>query len=376
MSSISNRFYVTALEDGTTLHGNIASDKSLSQSWNGSAAVPDWTVAANQPTLYITLLSGSTLVVPDNTGKWYYNDHGTSTEITAQDTRFQITTKQITYLGQTATVPALKIIANLASSSNVDVDSIIYKGSYTINESSIGFTAEAQIRITEISKGSNVGVINFVGGVSDITEAGQTITMYGMCYSGETGTDIGGYTTKWYINDDPTPHSGESKTVDGVQYQNAFQVNEAAVVDHATIRCEFYKGGELLDTAYAGVDDMQDPEFMYIQYEGNNGNAASLRTGETAHFQIWVGRRDDPSVLGGTSSPTYNHLKVQLLDGSGDVIIGGSLATGIPASDSEGWRDLSNQISGGKFPLTPHYDTIAANGKNITGILVAWSSPS
>lgn len=374
MSSISNRFYVTALEDGTTLHGNIASDKSLSQSWNGSSAVPDWTVAANQPTLYVTLLSGTTLVVPDNTGKWYYNDHGAETEITAQDARFQITTKSITYAGQTATVPALKIVANLASNANVDIDTIIYKGSYTINGSGIGFTAQAQIRITSISKGSNVGVINFVGGVSDITTEGQVITLYGKCYGGESGTEITGYTTKWYVNDATAGVNGEAKTVDGTTYQNAFQISEGTVVDHATIRCEFYKSTELLDTAYAGVDDMQDPEYMYIQYEGNNGNAASLRTGETAHFQIWVGRRDDPSVLGGTSSPTFNHLKVKLLDGNGAAIIGGSLATGIPASDNEGWRDLSNLISEGKFPLTPHYDTIAANGKNVTGILVAYSS--
>ena len=371
MSSISNRFYVTALEDGTTLHGNLASDKSLSQSWNGTGAVPNWTVAANQPTIYLTLLSGTTLIGSGVTGEWYYNDE--ANPIGGSDTRFQITTKQITYAGQSATVPALKIISNLASSSNVDVDTITFKGTYTINGDAIGFTATAQIRISEISKGSNVGVINFVGGISDITESGQTITMYGKCYGGETGDDIGGYTTKWYLNDDPTVHNGEPKTVDGVQYQNAFQVKESDVVDHATIRCEFYKGGELLDTAYANVDDMQDPEFMYIQYEGNNGNAASLRNGETAHFSIWVGRRDDPAVLGGSSTPTFNHLKVKLLNGAGSPIIGGSLATGIPASDQEGWRDLSSLISDGKFPLTPHYDTVAANGKNITGILVAWS---
>lgn len=373
MSTISNRFYVTALADGTTLHGNLAADKSLSQSWNGSSAIPDWTVSGNQPTIYVTLLNGTTLIDSSQiTGHWYYNSE--SEPIGVSDARFQITTTSITYAGQTKTVPALKIVANLANSSNTDVDTITYAGTYVDNGSSIEFSAVIQIRISEVSKGSNVGVINFVGGVSDITEAGQTITMYGKCYSGETGAEIAGVTTKWYLNDETNYTSGSSKTVSGTTYQNAYQVNESDVVDHATIRCEFYKGSELLDTAYASVDDMQDPQFMYIQNEGNNGNAASLRKDETAHFLIWVGRRDDPAVLGGAENPVYNHMKVKLLNGAGEPIIGGSLATGIPASDAEGWRDLSLLISDGKFPLTPHYDTVNANGKNITGIIVATSS--
>ena len=74
MGNISNRFYVTALEDGTTLHGNLVADKSLTQAWNGTSAVPDWTVVANQPTIYLTLLSGATAVQPSaDSVQWYYN---------------------------------------------------------------------------------------------------------------------------------------------------------------------------------------------------------------------------------------------------------------------------------------------------------------
>lgn len=371
MSSISNRFYITALEDGTTLHGNLAVEGSLSQAWNGQTAVPDWTVAANQPLIYLTLLSGGTLVAPSNDFRWLYN----GVEIQDSDTRFQKTTKVVTYgtgtSQQSETMPALKIVANLASSNNVDVDLITFEGNYIINGTGVSFTATAQIRISTISTGSSLGVINFHNGISDITTKGQVVVAYGMLYNPD-GTADTTVTTKWYLNDSTTPTAGT--TIEG--HTNAYQVTEANVVDHATIRCEFYKGSSLLYTAYASVDDMQDPEFMYIQYNGNNGNAASLRKGETASFQIWVGTRTDPTPIGGTSTPTYNHCKVKLLDGSGAPIIGSSLATAIPASDSEGWRDLTSLISGGKFPLTPHYNTVAANGKNITGIVVAWSSQS
>jgi len=365
MSTISNRFYVTALEDGTTLHGNLASDRTLTQAWNGTSAVPNWTDPNEQPTIYLTLLSGATLVAPASGYKWYYN----GTEISDSDSRFQKTTKSVTYAEQTVTMPALKIVANLASSSNVDVDMITFKGSYIINGAGISFSCDAQIRISAITANGNLGVINFLNGIADITEPNQTITMYGILYGGSSGQPVSGVTTKWYLNDSSTPTSGQ--TISG--YTNAYQVGESQVVDHATVRCEFYDASNnLLYTAYAGIDDMQDPEFMYIQYNGNNGNAASLRKGETASFQIWVGTREDAAVLGGASTPKYPIIKVQLLNGSGNVITDTGLATAIPDPDSNGWRTLP--MSGGKGSITPHYDTVNGKGKNITGIVIAYTS--
>lgn len=365
MSSISNRFYITALEDGTTLHGNLAVEGSLSQAWNGQSAVPDWTIAANQPLIYLTLLSGGTLVAPSNDFKWLYN----GVEIADSDTRFQKTTKVVTYgtgaSQQSVTMPALKIVANLASSANVDVDLITFEGNYIINGTGISFTATAQIRISTISTGSSLGVINFHNGISDITAKGQTVVAYGMLYNPD-GTADSTVTTKWYLNDSSTPTAGT--TIEG--HTNAYQVTEANVVDHATLRCEFYKGSDLLYTAYASVDDMQDPEFMYVQYNGNNGNAASLRKGETASFQIWVGTRTDPTPIGGTTNPTYSIIKVKLLDGDGQVITESGLATNIPDAAADGYRTLP--MSGGKATITPHYDTVNGVGKkNLTGIILA-----
>ena len=74
MSTVSNRFYVEAIDDGSTLHGQLLSTKALTQAWNGSAAIPDWTQAANQPIVFVDLLSGSQKVTPDAGGTWYYNN--------------------------------------------------------------------------------------------------------------------------------------------------------------------------------------------------------------------------------------------------------------------------------------------------------------
>lgn len=378
MSQISNRFYVTALDDGTTLHGNLASTKPLSQAWNGSSAVPNWTQSAEQPIIYLTLLSGGSLVQPSSTFKWLYN--GTEIDFTT-DTRFQSTTYPVSYGGTTLNMPALKIVANLASSANVDVDMITFSGSYIINGAGVTFACDAQIRISAITANGYLGLINFVNGISNITEDDQVITAYGVLYNSSGGQHTTA-TTKWYINNSSTPTAGSSKTVDGNTYANAFQVDENDVVDHATLRCEFYdSSNNLLYTAYASVDDMQDPEFMYIQYNGANGNAASLRKDESVSFSIWVGRRDDPSVLGGTTDPTYSTYKVQLLDGDGTVI-GGSgdsgrsvIGSGIPDADSDGYRTLP--ISAGVASITIPYSVVnsATYGKkNLTGIIIAYSS--
>lgn len=383
MSNISNRFYVTALEDGTTLHGNLSSDKPLSQAWNGTSAVPNWTQSAEQPTIFLTLLSGGTLVQPANDYKWYYE--GQEIDFST-DTRFQkITEYPVTYGGQTTNMPALKIVQNLASSNNVDVDLISFMGNYVINGTGVSFSCTAQIRISAITANGNLGTINFVGGISNITEPGQTITMFGKLYNSSGGT-VDNATTKWYLNDAVSPTAGRSITISGTTYTNAFQVSESDVVDHATIRCEFYDANNnLLYTAYESIDDMQDPEFMYIQYNGANGNAASLRKDESVTFSIWVGRREDPAVLGGTANPTFKTYKVKLLDGEG-LVIGGSddptrsvIGSGIPDADSDGYRSL-NPLSAGKASITIPYSVVNSNTygkKNLTGIVLATTdSPS
>lgn len=375
MTRISNRFYVTALEDGTTLHGNLVVDGSLSQAWNGQAAVPDWTIAANQPLIYLTLLSGGTAVECSSTFTWRYNGTALTFDTTTGKSTntglvnvFQKTTKTYTYGGTSVTMPALRIIDNLANGGNTDVDLITFEGEYLINDTPVDFSATAQIRISILEAGSSLGVINFHNGISDITEKGQTIVAYGMLYNPD-GTADNTVSTEWYLNDGSTPTSGA--TIQG--HANAYQISEADVVDHATLRCAFKKGGTLLYTAYASVDDMQDPEFMYIQYNGNNGNAASLRKGETATFQIWVGTREDPTPLGGTTNPTYSVIKVKLLDGDGQVITQAGLATNIPDADASGYRTLP--MSGGKATITPHYNTVNQVGKkNLTGIIIAEES--
>lgn len=389
MSRVSNRFYVTALEDGTTLHGNLVSDKPLVQAWNGENAIPSWTTVGNQPTIYLTLLSGNSMIESDSDyDEWFYNgtkltfgNNGVSTGTYAN--MFQKTTKTITETVDGETInyimPALKIIADLASSANLDVDTVVYKGACYLGGALVTFSCTAQIRISGMTANGYLGLIDFVGGVADIIEVGQTVTPYAILYDG-SGNPVpkAEYAVVWTL--DGVQKTGTTVSVDGVEYY-ALSVSEADVTDHAIAGCQFVKdsGTNNVYTAYAGIDDMQDPEYMYIQNGTNanaqsNGNAASLRNGETAWFTVWIGTRDNPAVKSDWQTATY---KVQLLNSDGAIIGGGSVNY-IPAADSEGYRtvekyasDYSTESLRYKAHFGLHYDVVRTHGKNVTGIIIA-----
>lgn len=379
MSRISNRFFVTALEDGSTLHGNLSVDGSASQAWNGTSAVPDWTVAAKQPTIYLTLLNGTTYVQPESNFQWLYNgvqitfDPTTGKSITPKANVFQKTTYTV---GQ-KTMPALKIIGNLAFDENVDNDTITFNGNYSVGTNTpLSFSATTLIRITKIAAGGYVGMLSFLNGVADITEKNQQIKIYANLFGGNDGGAVDSFTTDWYVNDTKIPSAEypnthtQTITVDTKQYQGLV-LDERDVVDNAIVRCEFSVNNVLKYTTYVNVDDMQDPEFMYIQFNGANANSASLRKDESVKFYIWVGKREDP-----TRDAAYTSFKVKFLDSNGDIIDGdiSSFNTGADTADANGWRDLPVEGSGenvGKAYVTIPYLMANAFGKNITGILLA-----
>lgn len=516
MSTISNRFYITALEDGTTLHGNLSVDGSLVQAWNGKNAIPNWTVESNQPIIYLTLLNGNNLVQPSES-HWFYEgveitfsggggitsveEHYLATsvasDITHDDTgwatnntvtmttankylwnyekityangevlktkpaliytyngeassttatitekyaasesktavpetwssgvpvpsvtstykylwnkegititggseiefdptiiafyshgvdtnlggRFQKITYKVTLGNTVVEMPAIKIIDNLASSSNVDIDTITYTGKYTISAAPIEFSATTQIRITSITAGSNLGIINFVNGIKDITYAGQTITLYGLVYDANGIIRSDAY-TKWSLNGDDEVE-GSDITVGTKNYVKAsFVVTEDDVVDHATVQCNFYENSthNLICTAYASIDDMQDPEFLYIQNgttssNTQNGNAASLRVNESVYFKIWVGTRDSAAVLKKNGVPVYNTIKIKILDSTGSVYTGN--INPIPNQGTDGYRALD--VTEGVATLQVNYENVMTCGKNITGIVYASSDSS
>ena len=399
MSTIGNRFFVTALEDGTTIHGSLTSNKPLSQAYlaGSGGATPNWQGSGtagttDSPTITLNLLSGNTQVDSDQVGHvkdgqgnpmgyWYYNG-----------VEIDFTNDVETSLGRFVKSDSnlsLKIVKNLATSDNKDMDTITFKGTYkptTNDSSSVPFSASIQIRITEISANGWLGLIYF-DGAANITEAGQTIVMYETLYGGAQAGAVStsDYSVKWYVNDTEInstytqSHPHTYVTTSGTHSPHSeLHLYETDVVDHATIRCEFIKDGSTIYNEYVGVDDMQDPEFLYIQYNGANGNAASLRANEYVRFDIWVGKTNDPSV-----NTAYDTFQLKLLDGNGDVMKQPNLEgdeTGgnnlIPdANQTTGWRTLRK--SNNKAYVYVGYSTVndsTKGKKNVTGLIMASTS--
>lgn len=387
MSTVSNRFYVEAIDDGSTLHGQLLSTKALTQAWNGSASIPDWTQAANQPIVFVDLLSGTQKVSPDAGGTWYYNNQeiiwadSTATAVST-DGRFQKVNNYPTSGSPTA---AIKIIANLASGSNINTDSISYSGQYTISGSPIEFNLSTLVRITSVSSSSVFGFIEFVGS-NIITEDHPTVTMYGRLFSAngdeivETSASGIKFTTAWKMNN-ASIGAGRDITVDGVKYYNAIQVSEADITDNSVVECEFSYVVSVDGTpttlkykTFENVDDQSDLEQMYIQYNGGNDTSAVLKKNGSITWNIWMGKQDDPTV-----DATWVDFYVKLLDADGNVVTGN--ISGIPntittSGDAhEGWRKLP--WDGTKASITITYDIVhdsATFKKYLTGIVLAEKS--
>lgn len=366
MSKISNRFFVTAIDDGITLHGSLSSDKTLTQAWTGSTVTPDWTKEENQPTIYLTLYSGSNTAISNNVKdnyKWY-NDGQQITfdsDGISDDGIFKKTTTK-------DNMPALKIIGNMRSNENtVDTNTITLVGQYDAGSNSLlDFSASIQTRISVMNQGGYIGVLEFEDGISNITNENSEVKIIARLYGSGESTSIAAsnYKVLWYVNDELK--TGSSDTINGYYY---LKVLNSQITDNAIVRAEFKgKSDELLYTAFTSVDDLTDPEYMYIQYNGENGQSATLRKGEEVTFDIWVGKMDNPD-----KKSNYIDFKIKLLDSNGNVYT--ENLEGIPnvPEGGDGWRPLNTSINQfiNKASITITYDIATQLGKSLTGIIMA-----
>lgn len=371
MGNISNRFMITALEDGTTLHGTLGSNKPITQAWSGSGCIPDWeTETTEQPTIYVTLLNGSSYVVPSDNYTWYYEGNviDFSGGNTSADGKFQKVTN-FTPAGYSSGqyVPAIKIIKNLATSTNLDVDTITFQGSCVVEGASINFSAQIQIRTTVISQNGFVGWIDALNGIKTITSDTPSVTLIPQLRD-SSNVDVTSQSTKaWYVGNTLI---SSTTTTDPIYINSSGQlvIKESGITDYAVVKCVFTVNNMTAFTAYIEIDDQTDPEYLYIQYTGGSGNDASLRSGENAVYQFFVGvSSSDPTVR-----TDWGSFKVQLLDSTATVVDNTRTSgTGIPDGvEADDWfRPL--QSSGGVASLTVPYSVVVACGKKLTGIVLA-----
>lgn len=368
MSTISNKFIVNAIDDGSTLHGALSSDRSLTQGWTGSAAVPNWTNSSYQPTIYLTLLNGADYVVPKAGYVWKYN--GEAIDFST-DTRFQVVNNYKPYPSTLPSyeVPAIKIVQNLAGvDGNVDTDLITFEGQYHLGDQDISFASTISITITSIPSNGISGVVRFVDNISEISQAGQTITMYGELFDAENNQISSGYTVTWYL------HSTSSTPLGTTTNTGTINLNETQVTDIAVVIAVFSytkDGTTLTYTVYQEVDDKFDDDMLYIYYgNGVASDYASLKRGESVVFNACVGYSYDSTPRSGWA------FKLQVIDAQNNVVttnIGdGTKIPNVIPGDPDSLRNMS--VTSNVASCTVEYDVVKQLGNYMTGIVFATES--
>lgn len=379
---ISNSFFVQVIEDGSMLRGEIRSTQPLAQAYSDGTCVPNWAGGVSQPTVYIVLQNGASWILPDSSYKWRYN----GTEIQWDDAgkslvcgdlpagTFEKVTNYTPEMYQSGQyVPAIKIVKNVASSNNVDIDVISFEGQKTLATNAIPFQASINVTITELIKGGYVGMIYLASGTvdKDISSPTDTVGLVARLYdsSGNEMTNAqNGVKYRWLINDTEKVAKGATNTL---------TVTEQDVYDYAIVKCEFYMPKDngsgtnvdtLVSTDYLEVDDTQDPQEMYFAYNGANGKSASLRQGESVTFTIWVGDAGNPSASNVDTS--FSSWKVLLVDSNKQTLMQdlssadyGSQA----AADANGYRAMT--VNNGKATITVPFALAAltAGGQSTGG---------
>lgn len=382
MSTISNKFFVQILEDGSSLHGQLLSLNTLTQAYKNGQCIPDWSVNTSgnaRPLIYLSLLNGSTTVAPDANFVWKYNGkeiHFSSTTTT----RYIGSTNYTGYLSVdyngdglggsflkttygTNNAPALGIVDNLATADNTDIDVISFVGSVPLTSNSVDFAADIAVTITQWTSGGYLGVVSFPNG-NLIFNKGDSVTAYASLYNDSGPVGDSSFTCKWYFEGTLAPIAQNVKNV---------TIHEADITDYAVLRCDFYMTidgvSTLVYSAFGSIDDLQDPEYMWIKSNQQNGNSTSLRKGENITFTMSVGTADNDAPI-----TSWNYFKVKLLDSNNNVIMAtnsqydDSVFKKVPDTNT-GYRELSTTYTA---TAKVYFDDVKdLSNKGLTGIVVA-----
>lgn len=375
MSTISNKFFIQVLEDGSTLHGQLLSTITPTQSYKDGSFIPNWaTTASARPLIYLSLQNGGSDITPDSGYTWKYN----GTTITFSSSTTTVTIGSTSYTGNVDTnfsgvffkttyngMPALGIIGNLASSSNVDIDVIRFDGTKTLVTNPVSFSCMINVTITQWTSGGYLGVLTFPNG-NEISQAGQSLSCTAALYNESGVVTVASGDYRWYREGIDTTLSSPWKTGASIS------IAESDVTDYVVIRCDFYLTisgvSTLVYSAFGSVDDKQDPEFMWIKYNGANGNSASLRSGEAVTFSICVGTADDD-----TPNTSWTSFKVKFLDSEGNVVTstdGAANDSAFKIAANDGYRTLptSSGVATAKIYYADVYNLCK---KGLTGIVMA-----
>jgi hypothetical protein len=298
MSTVKGSATITFVKQGDTINTSLRSTKPLEQyiKKGTTSVVPDWTQAANQPTIYPVVRSSlmdSRIAPEPGSEQWKYNgsviafagDLSTAMGSIAAGT-FKKGSSKID--GDTL-VPTLTICKNLASGTNINADVIEFSAIADTGFRS-AISASIDIRIEEIEGDPYIGYIAVNdGGVVDANTPQITLT----ATLSRGGLDVStGVTYKWY-------------KADGNDWVNTNKTTKAITLTKDDIdvqelyRCEFFISGSSVCNAVIQVYDESDPLVVLPNPDGDE-EISSIR--KEVNYYPKVIKRGDTSM---TAVPGY-----------------------------------------------------------------------
>lgn len=286
MSIASNLTTFTRVIDGDVITTHMYSTEILVQRLKAGAdtPMPDWTISSNQPTIYPRAISQNTgKRITIHSPKWYYNgsliESGNPTFLTT------------THNDGGVVVPALKIVGNLASINNLDLDTIRFEGKATIASVEYNVSGTVEVRIEEMVGEPYDGIIKATeGGVIDNDTSEVTATA--ILYNG--GVQISSEVTyKWFR----VGKSGDTELTPPTSTPNKMTFKDEDIDSELTIRVDFYYNGTKVYSVTRLLSDETDPYFLEVSIDG----PVDLRDGEEVNMTATVRDRANGDMVKGYS---------------------------------------------------------------------------
>lgn len=238
-------FFITLeLANGIPLYQGV-DDK------NGSIT-PDWTKAENQPIIKPSVTSARGATVSLDFHKWTYNNVDLIFNGTAGSDGYKTDTTG--KFKMNPTTGELKIIANLASKTNIANDTLTYSCQATVAGVEYTLTKSIDVLIQTIGATSYMGTITAT--TEQLTSNQTSSVLTTRLWVG--AREITDYTTKWYKDDTAWTAKNGQKTL---------TIGRDDVDGTQLFICEFYENGATTPCYKAGIRiiDTLD-EFQVICY--------------------------------------------------------------------------------------------------------------
>ena len=289
---------IKRLRSKGSLTMNLLSTKSLVQATNGASVLVDWTIEANQPTVYpIIRNSKSTELVYDYVSVvWKYD----GVVITESDSRFDITK---TYTMGSHEVPCLIIKDNLGlsmtSSKLITCDATVKVDGFNEIVSS-----DIEVSRMEASPTTYIGEIGMTNGGVISSEA-DTITLNTVLSQG--GNLISSYEVEWYrvVANDTDEELDGLEALGKTGKTITLERDDIDLME--TIVAKFKVADSVVSTKSVDVRDETDPYILNFTYDTPGGYLDEVN-GVTATAQVIT--RDTHQEV-----PLFTYFAFSLMNG-------------------------------------------------------------